>query len=353
MKKWILVISLIVATTLSSGFLGAKKDSKAPKAKKETKAVQPAKTPDLKKPLLLSVDFEPNKTLVYNFVSERSMDVDLDPTGKYSKGGKQEGKEQTQVEKLEMQIAYKPIKVDPLGVSIIQATCNSAKVTRTGTGRAQDKADAVESLAGQSYTISISPAGKIVDYTSLDNTAKTLAEKAFGGGETKKGKVKNPDMIMDFMAMQWNTWNSTASLKNPTKGINKKSVWTSKLLAPMPFVSKTARDVKYSLAGVQKDGNDTVANIASEYTLSKTPMDITLPYSGSFQMKGMFGFLQGYKVLSIDGKGTQLFDVDKGRIISDKQQYTAAVKASIFGLGSDELTPNIKIDQKITITLVK
>ncbi|OQA03144.1 MAG: hypothetical protein BWY69_00632 [Planctomycetes bacterium ADurb.Bin401] len=67
----------------------------------------------------------------------------------------------------------------------------------------------------------------------------------------------------------------------------------------------------------------------------------------------MFGFLQGYKVLSIEGNGTQLFDVDKGIIVSDTQNYKAQVNASIFGLGSDELTPNINIDQTITMSLVE
>lgn len=340
MKKWI--FASLVLTLAAVCFFGCQQQEKKSKAE----------TADLKEALLLSVDFEPNTQLVYNFVSERTMEINLDPTGKYSKG-KREGKEQSQSEKLEMQIAYKPVKINPLGVSVIEAFCQSAKVTRTGSSRGQSQTDAVESLAGKTFTLSISPTGKIVDYSSLEKIASELGERAFGGGESKRGKVKNPDMIMDFLATQRNIWDSIASIKNPAKGLTAKSKWNSKLIAPMPFVSKTARDVEYSFAGVNKTDTRTLAQIDSTYTLSKTPADAPLPYTGGFQMKGMFGFLQGYKVLSIEGKGTQLFDVDKGIIVSDTQNYKAQVSASIFGLGSDELTPNINIDQTITMTLVE
>ncbi|MEN6383871.1 MAG: hypothetical protein ABFD79_01600 [Phycisphaerales bacterium] len=337
MKKWIL--AGLVITVSAFYFTGCEQKQKVQKAG------------DLKEPVLLSVDFEPNQTLIYNFVSERSMYVNLDPSGKYSKG-KQDGKEQVQSEKLEMQISYKPVSIDPIGVSVIEATCVSAKVTRTGTGRAQDKADAAETLAGKTFTLKISPTGKIVDYSSLEKTAKEAADNAFGG-ESKRGKIKSPDMVMDFVATQWNIWDSIATIKTPSKGVDKKSKWDSKLLVPMPYVSKIGRNVEYGFAGIEKSGTANAAVITSKYSLSKTPADVTLPYSGSFQMKGMFGFLQGYKALSIEGDGKQLFDVDKGRIISDTQQYVAEVSANIFGLGSDDLTPNIKIEQKISMTLAE
>jgi len=346
MKKWIFAGLFFAAVAVC--FVGCQ-----PQQQQVQQGQEEKKSSELNGgPLLLSVDFEPNKTLVYNFVSERTMNVNLDPTGKYSKG-KQGGKEQTQTEKLEMQIAYKPIKLDPYGISIIEANCLSAKVTRSGSSRIKETTDAVESLKGKSFTLKITPSGKIVDYSSLENVSKELAEKAFGGGETKRGKVKNPDMVMDFLATQWNIWDSTASIKNPLKGLNSKSKWSTKLAAPMPFVSKIGRNAEYRLSGVKKTGNETLAEITSTYSLSGTPSNITLPYSGSFQMKGMFGFLQGYKVISIDGKGTQLFDVNRGLIKSDTQNYEAKVSAAIFGLGKDDLTPNIKIDQTITMTLVE
>lgn len=342
MKKWIFTgLILSVATICFFGCQPQRQTSKAT-----------AQKANIKGAVLLSVDFEPNIPLKYNFVSERKMTVDLDPTGKYSKG-KQSGKEQEQSEKLEMQISYKAIKIGTYGFSTIQATCESAKVTRTMTGRAAQRADAVESLPGKSFTLLITPAGKVVDYNSLEELSKELGQKSFGGAETGKGKVKSPDMIMDFLATQWNIWDSTASIKNPAKGVKKGNIWDSKLIAPMPFVSKIGRNVEYKFAGIEKSDNASLAEITSTYSLSETPANVPLPYSGSFQMKGMFGFLQGYKVLSIEGSGKQLFDINKGLIKSDTQHYEVKVSASIFGLGSDTLEPNIKIDQTITMTLAE
>jgi hypothetical protein len=303
--------------------------------------------------LLLSVDFKPDVPLKYNFVCERQIALDLDPSGKYPKGGKSEGKAQNMTEKLEMEIVYKPVEIDPYGYSTIEATCNSAKVTRTSaTSRGHDRGDAVESAAGRSFTLKITPTGKIVDYASLENLAKELVEKAFAGSQ--RGRIKDPEMVMDFVATQCHIWDLVASIKDPLKGLKKGQKWNSKLLTPMPFNLKIGRGVEYKFAGIVESNNVSFAEITSSYKLSPAPPEeAPFPYSGSFQMRGTFGFLRGYKVLSIEGSGRQLYDMERGLIKSDVQQYQAKVSASIFGLGSDTVEPNIEINQTITMTLVE
>lgn len=161
-------------------------------------------------------------------------------------------------------------------------------------------------------------------------------------------------MIMDFIAMQWRIWDSIARIKEPLKGLKKGQEWDSKLLAPMPFVSKIGRDVKYKFAGVVESNNVSYAKIVSSYKLSSAPpAGVDMPYSGSFYMRGTFGFLRGYRVQSIEGGGQQLYDIKRGLIKSDSQHYNAKVSASIFGLGSDTIEPNIEVDQTITMTLVE
>ena len=300
----------------------------------------------------MTVDFNTAAPLKYKFVSERHTKLDLDPTGKYSKTqGTDTEKDEEYIDKLEMEITYKALKVDPYGYSTIEATCNSAKVIHTaGHG---ERPDAVESLAGRSFIFKITPTGKIADDSNFVSLVKELGGKAFTGA-SQRGRIKDPDMIMDFVATQWRPWDSVASIKKPLKGVKKDSKWNSQLLAPMPFVLKTGRDVAYKLAGIVESNNVSYADITSIYSLSKVPpADAPMPYGGSFQMRGTFGFLQNYKVLSIDGDGRQLFDIKKGLIKSDTQHYNAKVSASIFGLGSDTLEPNIKIDQTITMTLVE
>ena len=304
--------------------------------------------------VLLTVDFEPNVPLKYNFVCERQISLNLDPSGRYSRGGKSRGSGQNISERLEMEIVYKPIEIDPYGYSTIEATCNSAKVTRTsGDKRGQDKGDAVEFLVGKSFTLKITPTGKIVDYNSLESLAKELGEKAFASSR-QRGRIKDADMIMDFVATQWNMWGSISTIKEPLKGLKKGRKWNSQLLAPMPFVSIIGRDVEYKFTGITEVNGVSLAEITSSYKLSReSPAGVPLPYSGSFQMRGTFGFLSGYRVLSIEGTGRQLYDIKRGLIKSDTQQYQAKTSASIFGLGGDTLQPNIIIDQTITMTLVE
>jgi len=296
-----------------------------------------------KGPLLLSVDFKPDVPLKYSFVSERQVTLDLDSSSKGRRGSK------GFTEKLEMEIVYRPIEIDPYGYSTIEATCNSAKVTRGPRGGGRGRSDAVESVAGASFTIKITPTGEIVDYTSLENLVKELGTEAFDKG-SKRGRVKDPDMIMDFLATQWYLWNAVSSIKNPLKGLKKGHTWNSQMLAPMPFVSKKGRDVEYKFAGITEANGVSLAEITSSYKLSrKSPKDIPMPYGGSFQMKGTFGFLRGYQVHSIEGSGRLLYDIERGLIQSDTQQYHSETSASVFGLSTASITSN----QTITMTLVE
>jgi hypothetical protein len=76
-----------------------------------------------------------------------------------------------------------------------------------------------------------------------------------------------------------------------------------------------------------------------------------MPYSGSFQMSGMFGFLRGYKVLRLEGQGEELFNIDAGRTEQYNQQYQMQIKASLpFTLGAN---PLITIKQNLTMRLLE
>lgn len=332
MKKWI--FSSLSLAVIIAFVVGCQQQQKT------------SNTPAMGEDLLLSVDFKPDVPLKYKFVSQRNIQLDLNPSGKSSKT---DGKVQSIDEKLEMEIVYKPVEIDPYGYSMIEASCISAKVSRSSSsGKAKSRPDAVETLQGKTFTLKITPTGKIVDHSSLEALIKELGEKAFG--DSSKGRIKDPDMIMDFVATQWSIWDSVASIKDPLKGLKKGNKWNSRLIAPMPYVAKIGRDVEYKLD--QRSAEE--VQITSGYSLSESaPTDVPLPYSGAFQMRGTFGFLRGYQVLSIDGTGQQIFDVEKGLIKSDSQQYQAKVKASIFGLGGDTLEPNIIINQTITMTLVE
>jgi len=167
----------------------------------------------VKEPLnkeLLTVDWQDGRRLEYKFVSRREMTLDWDPTGKVSKSAKSTPDKST--ESMEMVVAYTPIEIDPYGLTTIEATCKSVKVVRSKGSRK----DAVEHLAGKTFTFAVGPTGKIEDYSQLDELLKEIGNKAFFT-DANGDRIKEPDMICDFIATQWFLWDSVSSLTNPNQ----------------------------------------------------------------------------------------------------------------------------------------
>ena len=301
---------------------------------------------------LFTVDFQQEKELKYELISERQVSIDLDPTGKYTKGSRK-GSAQKTTERMKLVISYKALEVDPYGFSVIRGTCESANVERTSLSKTKDaKKDAVEFLKGKTFTLKITPSGEIEDYSNLDDLIKELGNKAFT--ESKRGRIKNPDMIMDFVALQWFLWDTVSSIPKPLKGIDIGGSWESRTLVPMPVPSRVGRDVVYRLKEIQELEGKRLAVIKSEFTLADSaPENLPVPYTGSMKMQGLFGFLTGYKTISLSGSGEQFFNIDEGVLESDIQNYEAKVKASMmFSLGSDDLEPNMDVEQTFKIKLI-
>ena len=306
---------------------------------------------------LLSVDFQEGQTLQYKFTSSRETQIVWDPTRSASKPDK--GAVNQFTELMEAVVTYTPVEVDPYGLTTLKATCKSVKVTRTRTPRGQPTGkDAAESFAGKTYTITVSPSGKIEDYSELDELIRQVGEKAFRA-DAARGRIKEADMIGDFVAGQWFLWDSISSIEKASEGASVGQTWKSKLPVPTPMVSREARDVTYSLAEIrQSEGllseseKGKLAVISSTYTLAESaPRSWPVPYSGRFQMSGPFGFLRGYKFLSLTGQGEELFNIDAGRTEQYNQQYQLEIQASLpIGISAN---PRITIKQKLTMQLLK
>ncbi len=301
------------------------------------------KEPLTKNKELLTVDWQDGRRLEYKFVSGREISLDWDPTGKVSKSDK--STPDKSAESMEMVVAYTPIKIDPYGLTTIEATCKSVKVVRSRGSRK----DAVEHLAGKTFTFTVGPTGKIEDYSHLDELLKEAGNKAFLP-DTGRGRIKEVDMICDFVATQWFLWDSVSSLTNPSKGVAVGQSWKSKLSVPSPMVMRKAREVIYRLDEIRQSEKGRLAVISSSYQIAETvPRSWPIPYSGSFQMKGTFGFLSGYKLLSLEGRGEELFNIEAGRIEQYNQQYEIQIQASIpMGIS---VKPMITIIQNLTMEL--
>jgi len=294
-----------------------------------------------------TVDFQEGQILRYKFVSSRNISLDWEPTKSESRAGK--GKVDKSSESMEMVVAYTPIEVNPYGLTAIRAICESVKTRRSSpAGR---RRDAAESFAGKTFMFTIDPAGRIKDYSQLDKLVKEIGKKAFRT-KSRGGRIKEPDMIGDFVSAQWFLWDSVSSIKEAAEGVVEGQTWSSKLSVPVPMVMREARDVTYTLDEIRRSEKGRLAVIRSSYTLAKSvPRSWPIPYSGRFKMSGTFGFLRRYKVLDLQGSGEELFNIDAGRTEQYNQQYQMQLEASFpMPLGAN---PRITIEQKLTMQLLE
>ena len=95
-----------------------------------------------------------------------------------------------------------------------------------------------------------------------------------------------------------------------------------------------------------------LAVIASSYQKADSvPRSWPIPYWGSFQMAGPFGFYRNYKILSLSGRGEELFNIDAGRTERYEQQYELRLSASLL-LPLPGAEPRITINQSLTMELL-
>ena len=294
---------------------------------------------------LLTVDFQEDQILRYKFTSGRNIIIEWAPSDATSTTSSSSIIESS--ESMEMVMAYKPLEIELYGLTTIQATCESVQVKRSQ----GSQADAISHFAGQTYTFKVGPTGKIEDYSELDKIIKEIGEKAFQP-ETDQGRIKEPDMIGDIVASQWFLWDSVSSIGQTFEGILPGQSWNSKLSVPTPMVLRQARDVTYRFEDTRQSEAGRLAVITSTFSKAdSTPASWPVPYTGTFQMRGRFGFLGNYKVLDLQGSGEELFNINLGRTENYIQQYTTVMESSIpLGIGEN---PRITIDQKITMEILE
>ena len=299
----------------------------------------------------LTVDFQKDQALRYRFVSSRDVYVNWGAVKSGSKADK--SKVDKSSESMDMVVAYTPVKIEPYGLTTIKATCESVKITRSSRkGRQAARKDAAEGFSGQTFTFTVGPTGKIDDYSQLDELIREIGKKAFRPS-SKRARVKEPDMIGDFIATQWFLWDSVSSIEKAAEGVSVGQSWKSKLSVPTPMVMREARDVTYRLAEIRPSEKGKLALIKSSYSLAESvPDSWPVPYFGRFQISGTFGMLRGYKVLDLQGHGEELFNIDAGRIEQYNQQWKMQVAASLL-LPLGGVNPRITIRQKLSMQLLE
>jgi hypothetical protein len=294
--------------------------------------------------VFMLVDFDPVVPVKYKLVSERNTDVSLG-------GESAKSKSNPIYEKLEMVISYKSIgDPDPYGLTTVEATCHSAKVKRTA--KNSPSKDVAEALTGKTYTFTVTPTGKIVDYTDMNKLAVEVGSKAVNTG-SRQGSIKEPDMVSDFVALQWYLWDSVASSDQATAGLAPGTSWTTKQPIPLPVPLGFTRNTTYTLSEEIVDGMQGKVAINSVYAIGELGLE-NWPtiYSSRFRIKGTFGMLRNFRLTFVEGSGRQIFNVEKGLLESETQQFKVIVKADLlFPLAGT--SPEFTVDQKISIELLE
>jgi hypothetical protein len=296
--------------------------------------------------IFLTVGFQPGQTLRYKFISQRKIVTDWAP-------GKQDEKSKKKsTESVEMVVAYEPLEVNPYGLTKVKATFESVKAVKTGTTRRQK--DAVETLAGKSYTFTVGPDGKIHDRDELVKLLTAASKAAFRKG-SRSGRTKEPDLLDDVLTTQWHLWDSLNSIEKPAKGVKVGQTWKSNLLIPTSMVLRIGRDTTYQLTDIRETEHGPVAVINSTYTMSDVAPEVPVPYEGSFRLAGTFGFFRamfkGLSITSLEGTGQELHNIDAGRTDSAQQNYKLTLKPNAAPLPG--ANPIIHIDQKITVQFIE
>jgi len=286
------------------------------------------------------VKFVQGETVQYLFKSHRNIQVQWD-TQALEKGDKNAA--QTMTETLTLRMGYDPVEVTDQK-TVLKATCKSAVVRRSSlTGKRRSKRDPAELMMGKSFMLTLDAQGRTTDANGLDALLKELGTQAFR--QSGAQRIKDPEMISDVVALQWFLFDAVTSMD--PNGTKPGGTWHSRLSVPTPMVLRKARDVTYTLADV----NDTVATIDMSCVLSsdKAPRSWPIPYSGTFEASGTFGFIRGFKVLSLEGQGTEQFDLSLGRSLGYEQTYHLELQGMIpFNM---QVMPKILIDQTLTMTL--
>lgn len=299
----------------------------------------------------LALNFKPEQSLSYKFISDRIVTLDWNTNQKtrQSQGTIVKGNE-----RLEMVVTYTVENLDPNGVAKIRGECKSAVVTRKGDLFRKKGTDAAQSFVGKSFTFKVDATGKIRDYSDMKRVFFETGENAFRKS-SRPGRVKEQDMVADIVATQWFLWDPEASITDPLSGVIPGDSWNSAVSVPTPIIVKEARDVQYDFVEVRDTDTGRVALIKSTYSPSSLEnKDWPIPYEGKFNVSGTFGFLttftSGFEVLELTGDGYEYFNIDKGLTEKRTQNYVITMQSTSRSMMGTK--PIVSLKQHLMMSLL-
>ncbi|MBN1125918.1 MAG: hypothetical protein JXA82_12995 [Sedimentisphaerales bacterium] len=297
----------------------------------------------------LVLEFKEDQPVTYKATSQREILIELlDGEGK-----PQQNQSHKMSEQLELELTFQAKEVNLFGLTTVQATVNSAKVTRQAfRTRGPEPADITGKLAGKTFTFKVSPTGKLADTTEMDAAINDFIESGFVTRSGPVKRIKDPDMMVDVVMLMHHLWDPVVAIKNPSR-VKIGTTWNVDQLVPLPFPLPMMRETNYALAEVTEE-NGRKAIIDSSFGLTENePAYWPKAYQEVFNLRGsLFAVLRNYRFESIEGEGKAVFDIDQGILEKESQQWKLKVKAD-FMLPLGNTRPVISIDQKIHVERVQ
>ncbi|MBN1818494.1 MAG: hypothetical protein JW828_14120 [Sedimentisphaerales bacterium] len=294
---------------------------------------------------VLVLEFREDQPIRYKAVSQRDILIELlDGEGK-----PQQNQSHKMSEQLDLELTFLAKEVNLFGLTTVQATVDSAKVTRQAfRTRGPEPEDITEKLKGMTFTFKVSPAGKPTDTSEMDARINEFIESGFVNRSGPVKRIKDPDMVVDFIMLTHHLWDPVAAIKKPS-GVTTGATWKSDQLVPLPFPLPMMRETTYTLAEVSQE-NGRKAVIHSAFGLTKNePAYWPKAYQEVFNLRGsLFAVLRNYRFESIEGTGNAVFDIQQGMLENESQQWKMKINAD-FMLPLGNTRPVITIDQKIHV----
>lgn len=295
----------------------------------------------------MALDFDAASPLRYRYVSSREVQIVL-TSG--SAGKKEDSKRSS--ESIEMVFAIRPVDLNPYGLSTLEFTCESVQIKRSSFSGKASGSDAMQSLQGRSYTLQVSPTGQMELTESFLNTLRLIGQNSFVDKPDSKQRIKDPDMILDWLFFHYTLWDLTASNPKALRGIVAGSNWPSEqfLPWPVPIQNLPSRTLTYTVENIEERQGTRLATVRTQYQLREKPLlNFPMPYEGNYQIRGsLFSVLRNYRHESLEGTGHLVFNLTDGRLESAEDQYTL-VTAADFILPLGDSVPKLTIQQQIRI----
>jgi len=295
----------------------------------------------------MALEFRADPPLRYRFVSSREVQIEL-TSG--SSGKKEDSKLAN--ESIEMVFRIRPIEANPYGLSTVEFTCESVEANRTTFSGKAAPADAMQHLRGRSYTLQVSPTGQIELTDSFRELLREIGRKSFVEKGDTAQRIKDPDMILDWLFFQYTLWDLTASNPKPLRGVVPGSSWQSEqfLPWPVPIQNLPSRIITYTVETLEEQQQVKLASVSTRYQLREKPLlNFPLPYEGSYQIRGsLFSVLRSFRHESLEGTGRLVFNLTDGQLEFAQDDYTL-ITAADFILPLGDSLPKLTVRQHIRI----